>query len=92
MTTIVPLVLNNTVSPPFSYVFTLDSVAHLGTVTWNITAQRWYFTLTDQNGNVTWNGPLIGSPLNYNINLAPGIFTTSTILWREDTGNFEVTP
>lgn len=92
MTTIVPLALNNSISPPFSYVFTLDSASYLGSVTWNIAAQRWYFTLTDSNSNLVWNGPLIGSPLTYDIPLAPGIFATSVILFREDAGNFEVTP
>jgi hypothetical protein len=61
-------------------------------VLWNITAQRYFFQLTDQSNNVAWFGPLIGSPLNYDIPLAPGIFTSSVILYREDTGNFEVTP
>ncbi|QGZ66267.1 hypothetical protein [Paraburkholderia acidisoli] len=92
MTTLVALTLNNSASPPFSYVFTLDSASYTGSVTWNVYAQRWYFTLQDQLANVVWNGPLVGSPLDYDIPLAPGIFTTSTILWREDTGNFEVSP
>ena len=61
-------------------------------MTWNITAQRWYLTLTDQNSVLVWNGALVGSPLNADIYLAPGIFTTSTLLYREDSGNFEVTP
>jgi hypothetical protein len=90
--TIIPLTLNNSTSPPFSSIFTLDGASYLGSVTWNISAQRYYFTLTDSTGATTWNGPLIGSPLGYDIPLAPGIFTTSKIVWREDTGNFEVTP
>jgi hypothetical protein len=92
MTTLIALSLNNSTSPPFSYVFTLDSASYPGSVTWNITAQRWYFTLSDQFANVVWNGPLVGSPPGFDIPLAPGIFGTSTILWREDTGNFEVNP
>lgn len=92
MTTTVPLTLNNSTSPPFSYPFTLDSTSYTGSVIWGLTAQRWYFLLSDQLGNQIWLGPLIGSPLGYDIPLAPGIFTSSTILFREDTGNFEVTP
>jgi len=79
-------------APPFTAIFILDSKSYQGNVTWNFAAQRWYLTLTDSNNNLAWNGPLIGSPLNYNIYLAPGIFTTSTLLYREDTGNFEVNP
>ena len=92
MTTLIPFNPTNATSPPFQAVFTLDGQAYTGAVTWNITAQRWYLTLTDQNSVLVWNGALVGSPLNADIYLAPGIFTTSTLLYREDSGNFEVTP
>ncbi|WP_297505908.1 hypothetical protein [Ferrovum sp.] len=49
-------------------------------------------TLTDNTGNVIWTGAMVGSPLGFDIYLALGIFTTSTILFRADTGNIEVTP
>lgn len=90
-TTYVPINLNNSTSPPFQYVFTLDSAPYLGVVLWNVTGQRYYFSLTDQSSNVVWFGPLIGSPLGSDIPLAPGIFTNSAILFREDTGQFEIT-
>ena len=92
MTTLVAFAPNNQLAPPFSAIFTLDGTAYSGSVTWNVYAQRWYFTLTNQGGTVIWNGPLIGSPLTADIYLAPGIFETSTILYREDTGNFEQNP
>jgi hypothetical protein len=92
MTTIVAFTPNNTNSPPFSTVFTLDGTSYNAAVTWNIAGQRWYLTLTNQAGTVIWNGALIGSPLDYDILLAPGVFKTSTLLYREDSGNFEVTP
>ena len=90
--TIIPFQPNNNAAPPFAATFTLDGTAYTGSVTWNVTGQRWYFTLSDQSGTVIWNGALIGSPLDFDILLAPNIFTTSTILFREDTNNFEVTP
>jgi hypothetical protein len=92
MATLIPLTINSTISPPFSSVFTLDGVAYYGSVSWNITAQRYYFQLQDQAANVVWHGALVGSPLGYDIPLAPGVFAESVILYREDTGNFEVTP
>ena len=92
MTTLVPFTPSANTSPPFSHVFTLDGQSYLGTVTWNFAAQRWYFTLTDSSGAVVWNGGMVGSPDGYNIYLALGVFTTSTILFRKDTGNFEVNP
>ncbi len=92
MTTLVQFTPVNTATPPFQATFTLDGKPYLGTVTWNISGQRWYLTLYAQGGSVVWCGALVGSPLASDIYLAPGIFTTSTILYRADTGNFEVTP
>ena len=92
MTTLTAFAPNSQVNPPFQATFTLDGNVYGGTVTWNVYAQRWYFTLADQTGTVVWNGPLVGSSLTDDVPLAPGIFETSTILFREDTGNFEVTP
>ncbi len=81
-----------TSAPPFQSVVTLDGNSYALSCTWNVAAQRWYATLTDSGGNVTWSGALVGSPDAYDILLAPGIFTTSTILYRSGTGNFEVNP
>lgn len=79
-------------TPPFQASITMDGSPYLLTVTWNLAGQRWYMTLTDQNGNIVWNGAMVGSPLTDNIYLAVGVFTTSTILYREDTGNIEINP
>ena len=92
MTTLIPFQPNNSASPPFSVTVTLDSTSYQLVVTWNLAGQRWYASLQDQSGNTVWMGALIGSPLNSNIYLALGIFTTSTLLYRADTGNFEITP
>lgn len=83
---------NLTAGPPFQTTVTLGGNPYALVCTWNFAAQRWYVTLTDSGGNVAWSGALIGSPESYDIFLAPGIFTTSTILYRTGTGNFEVTP
>ncbi len=92
MTTFVPLIINNQNSPPFQSQFTLDGTGYTGAVTWNFGGQRWYFTLYDQSGNLITNQPLIGSPTNANNYLLPGLFQNSTLLYRSDTGNFEVNP
>lgn len=89
---IIQLTLSKTSTPPFQALVTLDGQAYNLIVKWNLAAQRWYLSLTDQAGNVAWNGALVGSPLTYDIPLAPGVFQTSTILFREDSGNIEVTP
>lgn len=90
-TTTIAFSPSTTASPPFQAIFTLDSASYTASVTWNMAAQRWYLTLTDADGAVTWCGAMVGSPLSTDILLAPGIFTTSTLLYREDSGNFEVT-
>ncbi|MDE2104413.1 MAG: hypothetical protein KGL39_44655 [Patescibacteria group bacterium] len=90
--TLIPFQPSATSSPPFQTTVTLDSAPYAASVTWNLAGQRWYLSLTDVNGNLTWMGAMVGSPLTSDIPLAPGIFTTSTILFREDTGNIEVSP
>lgn len=92
MTTLVQFLPNGQASPPFRTIFTLDGASVIGSVTWNIFGQRWYLSLTDQSGNNLWMGAMVGSPNGANIYLAPDVFQTSTILFRADTGNFEVTP
>ncbi|WP_186194468.1 phage baseplate plug family protein [Burkholderia gladioli] len=92
MTTLIAFNPSNVTSPPFQETIALDGVSYSLSVAWNIAGQRWYVTLTDQNGNIVWSGALVGSPIGFDIPLAPGIFSTSTLLYREDTGNFEVGP
>lgn len=91
MTTLVAFTPSNT-GVPFQANVTLDGNPYSLTASWNLAAQRWYATLTDTTGNLVWSGALVGSPLTSDIYLALGIFTTSTILYREDTGNFEINP
>lgn len=78
-------------APPFSAIVTLDGASYTLATSWNFYGQRWYFSLSDQFGNITINAPLIGSPPNANIYLAPGIFTTTTLLFRASTQQFEIT-
>jgi hypothetical protein len=92
MTTLIPFTPNNSSAPPFSTVAVLDGTTYNISVTWNIVGQRWYLQITDQSGNNLWMGAMVGSSLTYNIYLAPGIFSSSTILYRADTGNLELNP
>jgi len=90
--TIIAFTPSLTAAPPFSANVTLDGASYTLLVFWNIYSARWYVSLTDQFGNLTINQPLIGSPPNANIYLFPGIFTSSTALYRPSTSNFEITP
>lgn len=77
-------------NPPFSFNCTLDSNTYEIQVTWNVYGQRWYITCNDINGNRIRTEPLVGSPTGYDIPLLTGLFTDSTVIYREDSNNFEV--
>lgn len=77
---------------PFTAQMTLDGASYTFAARWNLYRGDWYFSLSDANGNLVVNAPLIGSPPSANVNLVPGLFTTSTIAYRPSTGNIEVTP
>ena len=92
MTTIIAFTPSNNSAPPFSTSITMDGNSYGLSCFWNLYRGGWYYQLTDQNGNIVITAALVGSPLGSNIYLAPGIFQTSTILYRSDTVNFEITP
>jgi hypothetical protein len=90
-TTLLAFTPSPVAAPPFSAIVTIDGASYTLATAWNFYGQRWYFSLSDQFGNLTINSPLIGSPPNANIYLAPGIFTKTTLLFRVSTNNFEIT-
>jgi len=90
--TIVPFTPDTVAAPPFSALLTLDGASYTLVAAWNFYASRWYVSITDQNGNLICNQPLIASPPNQDIFLFPGLFTSSTVVYRASTGNLEITP
>lgn len=92
MTIYVAFTPANNASPPFSATVTLDGGTYTLSVFWNIYRPGWYYSLTDQSGSVAITAALIASPPTANIYLAPGVLATSTLLYRDGTGNFEITP
>jgi hypothetical protein len=91
MTTILFTPSNNT-TPPFQTPVTLDGVSYSLYTMSNFYANRWYVVLADQSGNIVMNMPLIGSPPDFDILLFPGLFQTSTVVYRVGTGQFEIGP
>ena len=89
MTTYIPFTPSPTA--PFQFSAMLDGASYTGTVRWNTAGQRWYVTLTDSTGTVIFTLPLIGSPVGSDIPLTAGYFT-STLVYREGTQTFEVSP
>ena len=90
MTTIIPF--EPTASAPFQFQATLDGQIYTCAVTWNLFGQRWYLGCYTLTGTLMFNRALVGSPLGYDINLAAGIFTTSALVYRAPTGQFEISP
>jgi len=71
---------------------TLDGNTYTVIATWNIYRQDYYISIYDLSGNMIVMLPLIGSPPDSDINLVAGYFTTSTLVFRVSTQQFEVTP
>ncbi len=90
--TIIPFVISSTAPVPFQAIVTLEGNQYSLTVFWNLYGQRWYFSIQDLSGNMIVTMPLIGSPLGSDINLVFNLFQTSTLIFREDSNQFEVTP
>jgi hypothetical protein len=92
MTTYIAFQPQANTAPPFQTPVTLDGTTYNLVCWWNIYRAGYYYTITDQGGMVIYTGALVGSPTSSNIYLAPGIFQTSTMLYRSGSGNFEINP
>ena len=90
--TVIPFAPSQASTPPFTAQLTLDGQSYTFNAAWNFVSARWYFALVDQSGAIIVNQPLIGSPPDSDIPLAPGLFTTSTLVYRVSTGNLEIGP
>jgi hypothetical protein len=70
----------------------LDGSTYTLATVWNFYRVGWYYSLTDQNGTLVQFSPLVGSPPNATIYLAPGLFQTSTLAYRVGSQQFEIGP
>ena len=77
---------------PFQFNPVLDGTTYIATCTWNVYGNRYYINIYTQTRNLIMSRPIIGSPNNYNINLLFGYFKTSTLVYRNSSNQFEVTP
>jgi hypothetical protein len=76
----------------FQFNPTLDGVTYIAICTFNIYSQRYYISIYDSSRTLITYFPIVGSPDEADINLIFGYFITSTLIYRESTGNFEVSP
>lgn len=75
----------------FQFLATLDEQLYTCSVRWNVFGQRWYLYISTQDGTLVVAQALVGSPPDYDISLTAGYFT-STMVFRQDTQTFEITP
>lgn len=76
----------------FQFQATLDGAAYQCSVPWNVAAQRYYLTITDNSGNQIVSRALVGSTTANPINLVWSYFTTSTLVYYSDTQIFVISP
>jgi hypothetical protein len=81
-----------TVNQNFSFQPTLDGAQYSAIITWSLFGQRWILNVFTLQGVLVLQKPLRGSPLDYDINLIEGYFTTSALVYRVASNNIEVSP
>jgi hypothetical protein len=86
-----PYPFNPSVNAVFQFQPTLDNTVYNVSVTWNLFGERYYVNINTLQGILVVSLPLIGSPNNYDISLTAGYFT-STLVFREFSQQFEVSP
>ena len=84
-------VINFTPSPYSNFQFqaTLDGTSYTVILTWNIYGQRYYVNIYTLNNRRILSLPLVGSPLDYDISMTAGYFTTK-LVYRAPMQQFEV--
>lgn len=87
MTTIVPFTV-----APSQFTTQLDNQPCVVQTRWNLAAQRNYIYIYNASNELVLTIPLIGSPPDYDFNLLAGYFTTSTLVFRQGTQQFEIGP
>lgn len=80
-----------TTNATFTFQPTLDGQVYNVIVTWNLFGQRFYVNIYELGGALVVSLPLIGSPLDYDISLTAGYFT-SKMVYRQQSRQFQVTP
>ena len=76
----------------FQFNPTLDGITYIATCTWNLYGERYYINIYTQNRTLVMSRPIIGSPDNYDINLIIEYFSTSTMVYRTSSNQFEINP
>lgn len=81
-----------TINQNFSFQPTLDSEQYNVIITWNLFGMRWVINVYNLQNTLILQKPMTASPDDYNIDLVKGYFGASTLVYRDSTNNFEVSP
>ena len=79
-------------SGPFQFQPTLDGTVYNVIVTWNLFGRRYYINVYALDGTLIVCMPVVGSPVGTDINMVGGYFTTSSLVFRQPSQQFEVSP
>ena len=80
---------NPTSNANFQFNATFDGDIYSVIITYNIYSERYYVNIYDTTNALIVCLPLIGSPLNYNISMTAGYFTTQ-LIYRAPNRQFEI--
>lgn len=90
MTTYIPF--NPQPGSAFQFQATLDGNPYTVTCVSLVYGQRYYLNIVDDLNNPVVFIAQIGSPPDSDINIVGGYFSESTLVYRVNTGNFEINP
>lgn len=76
-------------SKAINFTPSLDGVIYNASVGWNLASQRWFITITSNDGTRMLTRPMIESPSYSDFNILFGVFS-STMIWRQVDGVIEV--
>jgi hypothetical protein len=77
---------------PFSFQATLDGVSYTVSLPWSLYGQTYNIYISELDGTPILATILCGSPDDYDINIIKSYFTTSTLVYRVSSNNFEINP
>lgn len=86
MATIIPFKPNG--REPFRFTVSVGGTTLFAIVPFNLYSNRYYLKLTDSAGNTVVYCPLVGSPDNYDINLALA-YSPGSLVYRVSSNQFE---
>lgn len=75
-----------TATTPFQFDATLDGDTYQVLVTWNLSGQRWYINIHDQNRTLVLCRALVGSPAPRALAPPPGQLRVAQMTWTPDSG------